>query len=642
MPIYRRHLLPASAVVAVLLFASAAPAEVLYRQTFTNNADGDVNAALADYDVEHFRTLKARDRGGAKVVRPESSKPDGAVGDVNASSPHRDDAKPEAGVVRIGLKSGDRVLMGVPFEPGLDLADATSLTWTMYFGNSNSPQIRAAARRGDRWYVQAEAEGLVGGSAALEVDLLDDEASWIPLALVEGQKLAFDGEAASWSTLSGPLTGLGYFADNDGDVTQTIRTDTWTLNGEGVAVEPLRAARGGVEPVEITHGPLPHERRIGPEDAYTTLGIYGQSPESPDGTRVLYTVLDRSELSEHDDLARGALWISDVDGSNTRKLRDIEFPIRVHNGVFQQWIDNDTVAYSGGHHFAGDVYLVNADTGETEHGPFEGAMLGDNSYDGYVLISVWDDAGNAAPQGLHELDSRTGRVKMLFTTSELATIYNEQWDDGSDDPRGWFIAHPKFSTDGSHIAFTVSTNNMLDRSYTSYGNVKGKQHLFTAVRDGSDLRYWGIDKPMHFDWFDEDKLWGADIGVGQAIKEADASHLMRVWDRDKNLVETVAGVGCHVARSADGRWYAGESWYRSNPVVMRLYRHGEMEAAAVLFESPYPDIVWETHRAHINPAFSHDSKRLYYKRPVGPNLVQAFVVDVDDVAAAGNQAQAGR
>ncbi|MEO1235384.1 MAG: hypothetical protein AAFX76_01205 [Planctomycetota bacterium] len=646
----RFHLSRAAAVAGGLLaFSVATPpvwADVLYHQTFTNNADGDVSAALGGYGIAHHRGTKGRDRGTAKVVRHEASKPQVPAEDVHAAAPHRNDSQPDAGLVRIGLKPGDRVLMFVPLDgatlrsggqhPGpIGVAGASGLSWQMVFGNSNSPRIQLAVRRGERWYVQARGTPVKGGNTALSVELLDEQAMWQPLAFASEQTLRpGDGEASAWADLDGPITALGYYAQNDGEQPQTIRVDNWRLTGQpGVA--PPSSAVPSEPPVEPqaapTFGPLPHETPVGPPGAYTTFGIYGESPESPDGSRLLYTMLDRDELSPFDDLARGSIWVADTDLENHRKLRDIEFPVRVHNGVFQQWVDHDSIGYSGGHHFAGDVYIVNADTGETEWGPYTGAMLGDNNFGGYVFISVWSPESNLGEAGLYELNTATGEIKQIVTTREIAEVYNERWDDGTDDPRGWFVAHPKFSTDGTHIAFTISTNNLFDRNYTRYGNTKGKQHLFTARRDGSDLREWGIDKPMHFDWYNERLLWGADIGIDDGFEET-RLYEMRTWSRDKRVVETLAGPGCHVAKSPDGQWFAGETWYRSNPVVMKLYRRGELEPTAILFEHPFADITWTTHRAHVNPAFSRDSTKLYYKRAVSDELVQTFVVDLADVA----------
>ena len=387
----------------------------------------------------------------------------------------------------------------------------------------------------------------------------------------------------------------------------------------------------GATKAAADHGPLPHERRIGPADAFTVFGIYDGSPESPDGTRVLYTVLDRADLVPMKELAHAQLWVCDVDGTNARKLRNVEFLVTMHNGAFQQWVDDETIAYSGGHHFPGDVYVIDARTGRTKYGPYTGAMLGDNNFGGHILFSVWSDQSTAGSQGLYDLDTKTGKPTQLYTGKFFADIYNDEWKDGTDDPRGWFFTHLKYSTDGSHLAFTVHPGNLLDTDYKKYGNAAPQQHMFTVKRDLTDLKLWGTDKPMHFHWFDADHIWGVNDHVQDGSAEP-GQGLMQVWTRDKRRVETVAGKGCHTARSPDYRWYAAEDWYGTSPVSLYLYRRGETTPAATVFTSPFTNMIWKV-RAHVNPAFSPDGKRLYYKRPVAGDLVQAFVVDVDAVAS---------
>ncbi|MEM7624180.1 MAG: hypothetical protein AAF333_00985 [Planctomycetota bacterium] len=350
-------------VIAVGTIAGpAAGGDVLFHQSFTNNADGKVNAAGADYGLFHFRGPEAADRSGAKTIRPEKSKPAGPAENVNAKPPHRNDALPDAGMVRIGVKPGDQVLLYTVFDRAVNIGSGSDVTWDMVFGSSKSPVIQ----RGGQWYVLKTGQAVKGGQSILSTAITGPGVMWRKLDFVPDRVLTIESTAIPGSEIEGQLTAAGFFSVNNTETTQTIRTDNWQLSGGGATLG------GAVEPAEEPSstppalGPLPHGVRVGPTDRYTTFGIYGASPESPDGTRVLYTALKRTELSEYDDLARGALWLCDPDGTNHRKLRDIEYPVRVHNGVFQQWGDHDSIAYSGGHHFAGDVYVINADTGETE------------------------------------------------------------------------------------------------------------------------------------------------------------------------------------------------------------------------------------------------------------------------------------
>ncbi|MEM8783809.1 MAG: hypothetical protein AAGE65_13270 [Planctomycetota bacterium] len=379
-----------------------------------------------------------------------------------------------------------------------------------------------------------------------------------------------------------------------------------------------------------TLGPLPHESRIGGSDDYTGFGTYGVSPESPNGQRIIYLKFDKTGLSPTDGKTPAALWVCNADLTGHRKVRDIEFDVRVHNGALQQWVDNDSVAYSGGTTFEGSARVVNIDTGVTEHGPYQGAIFGDTNYDGHLLLSVWHPTSPVGQQGLYELDTHTGNLTLIHPMSFFADRYNEKWDDGTDDPRGWVFAHGRYSKFGKHLAFTISTANEFDRSYGQYGNVKSKQHMFTCKRDGSSIRHWGTDKPMHFDWLNDNNLFGSDIGVENDGHEGEL-RLIKSWTRGKVYRETLGGLGCHIAQSPDARWFAGESWYGSKPVEFWIYARHNTTPAVRVFRHEKDRMTWKKHKAHVNPAFSRDSQKIYYKRPINEDTAQAFVVRLEDL-----------
>ena len=78
--------------------------------------------------------------------------------------------------------------------------------------------------------------------------------------------------------------------------------------------------------------------------------------------------------------------------------------------------------------------------------------------------------------------------------------------------------------------------------------------------------------------------------------------------------------------SPDKQWFAGESWYRSDPVLY-LYRKGSTNATAVLMSHNFRHVTWDL-RAHVNPAFSRDSKRLYYNRATSESLNEVWCADL--------------
>lgn len=367
------------------------------------------------------------------------------------------------------------------------------------------------------------------------------------------------------------------------------------------------------------------EVRVCLPDQYASFGIYNVTPESPDGSRLVYVVYDQYP-DPNRLVANASLWVCDRDIKNHRMVRRLEEVICNHNGAGQIWVDNDSVAYSGTHlskvngkYLTRSIRVVNVDTGKLEHGPFSGGWVGD-SYGGKVLMHIQDYSTNLGTRGLYELDTETGVVKLLFRPEDFES-YKDQWS-GSDDPAGWFFAHGQYSTDGLHLCFTVRTRGK-----------EGRQHLFTCKADKSDLICWGPDKPMHFHWYDEDTIWGSDSGVNDG---KDNDRFCRRWDRRKNVIETLCGPGNHTAAAPDRQWLAGESWYNSNPIKLYVYRKGQTTPAAMIFQHEFAELTWKG-RGHVNPSFSRDGKRLYYNRAVGTELKQAFCYDLTSLQAGQRQ-----
>ena len=364
------------------------------------------------------------------------------------------------------------------------------------------------------------------------------------------------------------------------------------------------------------------EQRVCLENQYSSFGIYDQSPESPDGTRIVYVVYDYFP-DEQKMVAPVSLWICDRDLKNHRSIKKLEDLTCNHNGAFQQWIDNNSIAYSGTHikkvndkYLKGSIRVINADTGKLEFGPFTGGFLSDNSFNGKVMMNMQFQDNNLGSQGLYELDTKKGIVKCLFRNTDFEQYRDKYNWPGNKDPKLWSTTHSMNSTDGSHIAFSIHTHGK-----------DGHQQLFTCKADKTDLVYWGADFPGHFLWYDKNTLWGADNNVDDGH---DNDRFFKRWDRHRNYIETLSGPGCHTAASADRLWFAGETGYYSNPVKLFLYRKGMPTPAAVIFEHKFPCITWKA-RGHANPSFSRDGKRIYYNRAVSETIKQAYFCDISKI-----------
>lgn len=140
--------------------------------------------------------------------------------------------------------------------------------------------------------------------------------------------------------------------------------------------------------------------------------------------------------------------------------------------------------------------------------------------------------------------------------------------------------------------------------------------------DGSDVRVWGEDKPLHFHYYDEESIFGCDYKGDFGPKR-----MTQRWSRDKKLLETVCGPVNHSCGSPDRNWFAGENWSRDLPLELYLYKKGDLKPRATIFTSSYIDVVWKN-SAHISSSFSHDGTRLYYHRPVSATQMQVFYTDI--------------
>jgi hypothetical protein len=388
----------------------------------------------------------------------------------------------------------------------------------------------------------------------------------------------------------------------------------------GTAVGAPKKKGEQIQPDQI-HSRM-RERPVSPPGIFSSLGIYNESPESPDGTRIAYIQFEKIPVLETSPVAPFSIWICNRNLSGHRMLLKAPMPANTHNGAFLQWVDNDHIAFCGGHiHKLPDgkltdrrMYVINAHTGASVHGPFTGGFIGDSTAQGRVLMNIDWEPSNVGPRGIYELDTATGKVRCIYLISQLAHYADNLNAPGLNSNRArWRVTHARFSPNGMRLSFMIQPGG-------------GVNMLFTCNRDGSDLIYWGTDKPMHELWFDEDTLCGCDSVVDDG--QPNNKHFKR-WDRNKRFLETLAGPVCHTAFSPDRNWFAGESYYRSDPVSLFLYQRGKTKPAAVVFTAPAGN-TW-TEINHVNPSFSRDGRRLYYNRLVDGRVKQVYCVELDEL-----------
>ena len=332
------------------------------------------------------------------------------------------------------------------------------------------------------------------------------------------------------------------------------------------------------------------ERKIPLSDATTVFGYYGVTPESPDEKRLVYALfpgemdLDRPEKYA---VHPAELWVCNTDGSDHRKL--FSGNEAVHNGLQQSWVDNNRIVFSSDN----AVYIINANTGAIELGPYEDYRAGHLAQDGKVLM--YSKRTGTEHRGLFELDTEDGELSLIIPINNS-------------------INHPQYSPNGRKALFTTNQNT----------------NLVVADLKSGEFEILPGNKPMHFQWFDDESLFGyienETLGVDTTRH---LNHQLYRWNLDGQIIEYLAGIGCHGGARGDGNYFAGESWYGSDPIVLRLYRRGQTKSIIDIFSHNFTHLIWlNGGRHHVNPSFSRDGMRLYYNKGVNANTSQAFSFDL--------------
>lgn len=345
---------------------------------------------------------------------------------------------------------------------------------------------------------------------------------------------------------------------------------------------------------------------VGPEGFDSTFSYYNTSPESPDGTMISYVKILTEQNDRYDDL-EGELWVCDVSLIEHTKVTDLN-NFGSHNGVNAQWIDNNTIAYRD----EGLVKIVNLE-GQAVTSPFEIFSLGHAPFENKILYSKVSEDTNLytifeynvlTNQHRFIADATTFNEAVdLFSFPELRPIWDRR------------IRHLKYSPDGTKIAFRMDFGDAGEQD----------KYVVTMNLDGGDIQYFG-PKPMHFAWYDNNSIMGHDNQIDDGLPNNKST---RRWTLQGEIIETIAGPGNHLSANTDRTVFATESWYGSNPVILRAYKRGQSNAFWEESVSTDNFSVWELGN-HINPAFSRDGKRVYYRKNSASGQSQAFMVVLPD------------
>jgi hypothetical protein len=136
-------------------------------------------------------------------------------------------------------------------------------------------------------------------------------------------------------------------------------------------------------------------------------------------------------------------------------------------------------------------------------------------------------------------------------------------------------------------------------------------------------------KPLHQLWYDDETY----VGVAGASSDPGDKREIARWQPDGTRLETLVssedgtGIGNHIDMSPDTAWFVTDSIYHSDPVTVDLYRRGRGDRVATLDRHSLTRPVWGL-RAHANPVFSRDGRRVYFVQAWDEMRVRAVVVDI--------------
>jgi len=329
----------------------------------------------------------------------------------------------------------------------------------------------------------------------------------------------------------------------------------------------------GESPTPVRLGP---ETQISPGKDYANFSTYGTTPENPGRTRMAFTRFPVTPTTA-EKIYSAEIWTCDLDGKNAVKFTDVK-NIDPHNGARFDWIDDETLVYFDDLH--------------TKVRKLDGTLLYDKEgYPGEAMFGDWvlvfHPDLTTPDEGLYALNVKTGEYRALLKSAELLALQKGR------------LTHPRFSPDGKRIGFEV------EEHFYSIDFEKGGPPLHLGP------------KPMHWLWYDPETIVGHTSAWGPGTR----------YSLDGKTKTVVKGWGNHLGIAPGGKLFASETTYDSNPVVLKLFRFGEMEGTTV-FSSPFADVIWKTTKAHVNPSFARDASRIYYTKSTGEDLIQAFTREI--------------
>ncbi len=332
----------------------------------------------------------------------------------------------------------------------------------------------------------------------------------------------------------------------------------------------------------------------------TALSIYDTNPESPDGKYICCVEFPQIVHGGYDaGITDAHVMIKTRKTGEIKKIYDIE--IFNHNGANAQWVNDTLVAFHTYDLYDFVVFDVKNDT--IAIGPIDGE-LGHKSFDNELVFTYSrgyldsDSVEKVREKGIYKLDCITGSIEMMVSQAAIVKAFTTQ--------------NPEITGNDAEILH-VEPNPRGDKILFDYRHQKeagiSKEQLQGFVNaDGSDLR-WVPERPMHVVWYDNETMFGVDTkDLGKRIYR---------YDLHGKKMELLGGRATHVGTSPDRQYFVGESAYYQEEddgfTRVYIYKKGSETPLALLAEWDNGQVVWDW-KAHVNPSFSADGKRLYFIR----------------------------
>lgn len=216
-------------------------------------------------------------------------------------------------------------------------------------------------------------------------------------------------------------------------------------------------------------------------ERFSVHAYYDICPESPDASRIVYFRFD-GELP-----GPGEVVVANRDGGGARVVGRTARG-NPHTGAFQQWLDDETVAFNDTRDGRPVTVIVSTGGREQRLVPAGLRMLHRESRTGLSTV-LWNRRffgleRDELKDGVDQLDLDTGDVRRLMDIDQVIRAHPERETLSADDWASVRLGHTKWSPDGSGFMF-VMKNEGARRKNPDLPRIKS---IFVADRDGGNLR----------------------------------------------------------------------------------------------------------------------------------------------------------